>query len=516
MKLLIADDQESLHIFLDRTMNWEALGITDVRHAYDGKETLRLAEQFAPDLLILDIRMPFMTGLEALKSLQECSRKPKTIILSAHDEFEYARDALQLNAVQYLLKPVDISLMEAAVRSLVSDIRKEREASLTHAFGRLVHSRVFEPGSLQAIGEAFQALQIRRYAVLDVYGESGSESLMKAWISEGGSGGPADSEATVRPVIYRKSPNGYSCLLGLTAELPEPESSLLELARRVSARWTASFPEARVSIGVSRTAADPSLLLDLIGESEEANLLNFYAPENVSMYTEGCFSQDWCVSDFQKYKNAFKEKVALEFRQQALIQLVAELFRDFRQKRIHPDNVYALALHYLYTIGQAMNRTGMKNAFLDGISLDTLRQSRHIAELEAAFTAMIRQLAEAMEEAPGLSETVMKVREYVQLHYGEDLSLHTVSQLFAIDRFQLSRAFKQQFNVNYWTYVTQVRMEKAAEMLTGTDLKNSVIAAATGFVDESHFSRAFKKYYGMTPREFRQSKGGPSAVIPLA
>ncbi len=87
------------------------------------------------------------------------------------------------------------------------------------------------------------------------------------------------------------------------------------------------------------------------------------------------------------------------------------------------------------------------------------------------------------------------------------MSLQLIADRFGIDKFQLSRLFKQELGVNYWNYVMQVRMEKAAELLLRTDEKNSSIASATGFVDESHFSRTFKKYFDMSPKQYRMLHG---------
>ncbi|MNN53490.1 HTH-type transcriptional regulator YesS [compost metagenome] len=97
----------------------------------------------------------------------------------------------------------------------------------------------------------------------------------------------------------------------------------------------------------------------------------------------------------------------------------------------------------------------------------------------------------------------------MELHYAEDLSLQTVADAFGVDKYQLSRLYKQRYGINYWQFVTQVRMEKALELLGGTNLKNSVIAERIGFVDESHFSKSFKKHFGLSPKDYRAGKQMP-------
>lgn len=497
MKLLIADDQQSLHTYLLKMIKWEEFGITEIQHAYDGKQTLRMVRENAPHLVILDIRMPFMSGLEMLKQLHDLPRKPKTIILSAHDEFEYARDALHLNVAQYLLKPVDPHLLNKAVTALLGEVRQEYRQSLTREFGNLVHSRSFHPDTVELFRAAFAALQIDRYLLLDVCGDFPSGNLP----TEAFAGLIPDTEV----ICYRKSPDGYVCFMGLSSRWKEAKP--LEMARKIWEQWTESCPNARLSAGVSRVAEEPEEILHLLKQSEEANAMHFYSLEPVNAFAEGYFERDWPISEFQRYEKEFVEKTSFAFHTEALVQLVRELFGDFRRKRMHPDYVYTLISQCLRQIGQTPPASDSIGAEPQPGSPDFLRSFRNVDDLEAMFVSRIRRMEKQQDSALGLDETMLKIKQYIDLHYGEDLSLQTVARLFSIDRFQLSRLFKQQFHVNYWSYVMQVRMEKAAEMLTGTALKNSAIAAATGFVDESHFSRAFKNYFKMTPKEYRQSRG---------
>src|SRR5699024_3597223 len=100
------------------------------------------------------------------------------------------------------------------------------------------------------------------------------------------------------------------------------------------------------------------------------------------------------------------------------------------------------------------------------------------------------------------AELLERIKDFVDKNYNEDISLNNISKKFYIDKYQLSKLFKDYFSINYWTYVTKVRMEKAAGLLLNTDLKNYQIAEKVGYFDESHFSHAFKKYYGISPRKY--------------
>jgi len=200
--------------------------------------------------------------------------------------------------------------------------------------------------------------------------------------------------------------------------------------------------------------------------------------------------------------------VVREFAPEAARELTAEMFDCFCNSRIPPEDVYSLVLHFLYVIAQSIPSMGRSSTKLNNITMDDLRSYRNIRELELLFMSLIDHIASIMK-GPNLTEDmVMRVKQYVDLNYGEDLSLQMVADRFGVDRFQLSRLSKQEMNVNYWNYVNQIRMEKAAELLLRTEEKNSVIASVTGFVDESHFSRTFKKYYDVSPKQYRQLHRG--------
>ncbi|MGG1879828.1 helix-turn-helix domain-containing protein [Paenibacillus cisolokensis] len=508
MKLLIADDQKSLHTFLDKTMDWTALGITEKKHAYDGRETLQLLEEFLPDVVILDIQMPYMTGIETLRQLDETVKKPKTIILSAHDEFSYARDALRLEVYQYLLKPVDIVSLTATIQELLSTIREEEISKLSREFGKLVHTRTLEPASIAKVKRALNLLQIQYIAVLDLLNAADvSKSQLQEqllWTS-----------SVIPPIIYRRSQDYYSVLVGLDSMMDMDQ--LKELSRLVGASGRGQTQELAqflqdipVMIGVSPlmavTGDSAHRLLELVKRSEEALMAGFYTDDPVNVYGEVVVSQEWRMADFQPVEQAFREMVVHDFNLEAAKKLSADLFRQIRSLQIHPEGVYSIVLHMLYAIAQSSPRMAGTTSGRHTMAMEDLRQCRHVTQLEQLFNEFLTSIADSIKGVNPAVDLMMRIKQYIDLNYGEDLSLQVIADRFGIDKFQLSRLFKQEMDINYWNYVLQVRVEKAADLLIRTDEKNSLIASVTGFVDESHFSRTFKKYYGMSPKQYRQSR----------
>ena len=384
MKLLIVDDQLSLHRYLDKVMDWTDLGIADVKHAYDGEEAIDMIETLRPNLMIMDIHMPLLDGIESLKRIQHLDEIPRTIILSAYDQFSYAREALRLQVSQYLLKPVDAGLLRDALSELIHQSKTEAKQWIQAELERTLYSEQLEGDSLIKFQNGLALLSIQRFAIVTFEGISFSENKYSALLQE---------HSTIRidcVMCCNNRKEQQVVLVGGGEELTS--SHLRELSEAVIEKVTVTTAPCTLTVGISS-----------IAQAQDAA---------------------------------------------SLPQLIAESARAVR--------------------------------------------------------------VSATETISKLQDAVWRIKRYVESEIHEDLTLQSVADRFEIDKYQLSRAFKQEFGINYWAYVTQVRMKKAAELLVATNWKNINIAEHTGFLDESHFCRAFKKYFGVTPKEYRTSPIRPN------
>ena len=126
MRLLIAEDELWLRKRLVSTIDWSSYGISEVYEAEDGGEALEIALKEKPDIVITDIRMPELSGIDLMKKLNENSIFSKMIVVSGYDDFEYAQGALRMGAINYLLKPVDEEELLDSVKRCVEELKKEK------------------------------------------------------------------------------------------------------------------------------------------------------------------------------------------------------------------------------------------------------------------------------------------------------------------------------------------------------------------------------------------------------
>jgi len=160
------------------------MGFTEVRHAYDGEEAASMADTYRPDLMIMDIHMPLLNGIESLKRIQRSGNLPRTIILSAYDQFEYARDALRLQVSHYLLKPVDADQLRAVLGELIQESAAVGRQSIRSELNQTIYSGLLEAESLSIVRKGLQCLSVDRFAIMTFVDNSPSESDYSCWLHE--------------------------------------------------------------------------------------------------------------------------------------------------------------------------------------------------------------------------------------------------------------------------------------------------------------------------------------------
>ena len=125
-RVLLVDDEEDIRVGISRKMDWEGLGFTLVGEAENGRDALELAETLEPDLVLTDIKMPFMDGLELCRILTERLPASKFVVFSGFDDFEYAKQAVRMNVSEYILKPINAAELSDVLRKLKGQLDAER------------------------------------------------------------------------------------------------------------------------------------------------------------------------------------------------------------------------------------------------------------------------------------------------------------------------------------------------------------------------------------------------------
>ncbi|MBJ6362423.1 response regulator [Paenibacillus sp. GCM10012307] len=544
-KVLLVDDEADVREGLLLEMDWKACGFIVSGVAENGKEALELMESLDPDVVITDISMPFMNGLELAGRLRTLNPLLKLVILTGYDEFDYARQAVRLHVDEYLLKPFSSDTL----RDLLLRIRQRIEEEMSHRedIRRLQeHYRI----SLPMLGESFLASLLTR-------------RLPKALIAEKARsyGLRLNGHAYVVAAIALHSPEeeaspGPGQSLRASGDVDLMLHAMLNIAKEI---WDAE------RLG-SNFIYQNHIVLLAVGEGDEAwhsrlqgtldNVLRSIDHFLKLPITIGVGS---AVTDASHLKHSFTDALlALDYRlvlgsgkvidicdverrdnqhlrldelkEQALIrslkvgtaeelaEVVERLFADLHDASFAYSDIQLYLLEVVTAVLRTAKDAGVQfdTLFWPGFQLHSeLFNYADLREMQSGFydicSRIMGHIASYRQSA--YKELVEKAIRYTKENYMDaSLSIQKVCVYLHISAGYFSSVFKKEVKVTYGQYLMSIRMEAAKELLRATELKAFEIAERVGFADPNYFSFCFKKGVGVSPKEYRSRSlsGEPS------
>jgi len=528
--LLIAEDEQlerqALRFIVDR----HCPDIKIVGEAGDGASAVREASQQRPDIILMDIRMPEMNGLEAAKAIRALLPEVRIIMLTAFDEFEYAKQALQIGAVEYLLKPLRPADLVRTLGTVLEEVRQAKRKvqedfqlrqSLKEAIPYIQMSFIQDliSGNITDLDHfndraRFLGLEARPgvVMVLDV------DNFKQLTRSE-----PELKKQMVKQQLYRitcdivdtkvlVTPFGSDniiILLGVD-EADEPacvKGKALKLADTIRAAVSKAMGIS-VTIGIGRYYSDPREMHKSYSEALSAQRQRFYLGDNQIIHIEDVphLSAQPFHYPFH-YERTVMDKVRCGDRKHAK-EALAKLLDEIFAKNTSIESIKASVLELLIVLS--------RSAVEGGASLEqlTLLNFEHISRLvqcsgrEQVYYWMLESLDSFMDNMldnrNGMNTRVVnKACDYIVKNCHRNISLEEVSQFVHLSPFYFSRLFKQEKGCNFVDFLTRTRVDKAKSMLQNREYTIVRIAAESGYHDASYFCRVFRQEVGMTPNQYR-------------
>lgn len=535
LKVFLVEDERVIREGFRDKIPWEQYGFQLVGDASDGEMALPLIRRMKPDVLITDIKMPFMDGLSLSEIVKEEFPKIKIIIISGYDDFEYARQAITAGVDQYLLKPVTRSTLRNVLLELKEKIEQDMEQKDYQTQYR-DEVREFEQFALRRF---FEKLLDGKLTVKEIYEEAAAQSLQLTAscynlllfsIYEKGERSSRESrEQFVRKqeevfhyflrhpqyILFRLNIDSYGVLIkSEPAQMEElVENSLVHFKK------VCDPEEARLDWYVAVGAAVERLSL----------LPQCY--KNVNHYFAHRFIMPGLhILTGSTLPDHMPDQEENRIGSVDFLQMDPEIIRDFLarggEKEIH-DFVEA----YLQNIQSALKSRMFRSyvilnirfavvAFLESIGAE---QGEYLEEIENAVRVIRNEDTEVFEYFADMLGTAMGIRDrinsyqggkmlkkaldYIDGHYdSEALSLNLVAEQIGMSANYLSAIFSQSMQKTFVEYVTERRIEKAKKLLKQTEKTSGEIAKEVGYKDSHYFSFVFKKLQGCSPREYRAEK----------
>jgi two-component system response regulator YesN len=512
-KVLIVDDEQVEREGL-RAMLLRHLPGLDVELARNGREAIAKAAAFRPDLILMDIKMPGMSGLEAVDRIRRRHPDIQFVMVTAYDEFEFARQALKYGVKDYLLKPSRPAETAETVRRVLDGIAAERaeRAARARASGVLARMRPVLEADLVT-----QLLLDHRHEIgADelaewMGGRPERESFVMLFVLSGG-GREADVRfhAALRERVHRHASGWVGALTG--RHIPaiifrEPGMSYRAQAASLMQRilpLARDFP----GLGLFAGIGTPQRSLAGLRQSRQEALIASADPPGPVRYR---FYED--LPALRELKDRFPDKAAetafLEHVRTGRWDRVEEMALAYcdRWETGGFPLVHAAQrmLELLWLVSRVLAETGIETpppSF-------SFRMADYRA-LRAEVRSELDRLLQAARKIAGRMENslVERVKRTVLQRSHEDLSLERIAAEEGVSPYHLSRLFKAETGVNYIDFLTARRMEKARALLGNPRLSLKQIAFEVGYRDPNYFSRVFRKATGLSPREYRRLRLG--------
>ena len=467
---LIAEDEMLVRIGIASCVPWAELGIVLIGEAEDGEEAWRLWQEHHPDLLIVDIRMPGMTGTELLQRIRNEDRRCAAIVITNVEADDALEEVRKLGVSEILLKA---SMNKEDISRAVRNAGRTLQAG---AGGAQV------PGQDESGWQAWLSENREADPPFPVQGMTAVRFFPNGFLT------PALKRSLTNLMMHRMGdPEGYAvvsrddCLFFLQAEDRRETAApgcLAETARYIREHF-------RIDTGIVNIADEKPLSQIRQTAAQAAELLRdrrFFDEPLLTLDMEGVFH----TGRLDALRQTLARILPLRLQESGMAELKRELDRYAGSVGTDFDKTLGQAAPLLKTLGLPEKQDGLQGM--------TERICAQAEEQIRPETARIRP-------------EIRQVMDYITAHPGEELTLEQASGLVSYQSTYFSRLFKAETGCSYSEYVFRVRMLCAQDLLCRAELPIGEIAAKCGFTDVSYFSMRFRQFCGMTPRERREGSG---------
>ncbi len=531
LKVMIVDDEkivrDGISFILDKHF---ADQLEIAASAKSGREAIEKYSICHPDIILMDIHMPGINGIEAIEAIQDVDKRVKFIIISAYEQFEYAKQAVSLGVDDYILKPINRQKLVDVLTSVIGKIQREitnkqKELEIQEKLDKVLP--VLEYGYIYSIlmNNSFEKENIDYHSLLSIHKEYGY--IMVIDFGEGDS--PLELENKIGAGVknnmqYQKIRHTIKYKVGsivgplmvnriivlVYEDMPEVEYpqrvKAVELAQSIE-KQLRKITDSAVYIGIGTCYRHHRLNLSYneavsaISKMTDEHVLHIKdAKNNIDKERQYSFTK---IKSDEDYLLTKIEEGNINEVEKKLETFFTKLGRDYEDSM---DIVRKICSEFMVLVNASAFRNGVYSQD-DSImvDLDTLRGMSSFFNMKSWCSRYILDITKWIrkEKENKVSAVIGEAMNYIKENHDQDIRLKDVAEIVSISPQYFSKIFKDELGVNFIDYLTTVRMDEAKRMLRERDLSIKEICYKIGYKDPNYFSRLFKKVEGISPTEFQ-------------
>lgn len=525
-RVLLVDDEAHIRQGISQKMDWTSLGFSLIGEAENGQEALELAEQLRPDVILTDIQMPFMDGLELCQRLAPRLPASKFVVFSGFDDFEYAKQAIRMNVSEYILKPINaLELMtvlqnlkeqldtERAERKNLENIRHLYEESLpvlrelffTRLLdGRTCADRIHEEASRYQIDVSPQFWQVALIRLEHVHQQRelitlSVQQLMEEHLQV--------TNCQVRTFLYGE---GVACLAGFQG-IPQPYA-LIDAINRVC-KLSKSYLSVELTVGVGAPCNALSELVQSTAGAHSALEYRVLLGTGRAIYIGDLEPKIHTHLSFEEQDERALTNAVKLGSEEEIREVVAQLVTKVQQAGSALSQSHLFFLELVNCLLKLVRSAELELEEVFGVEFTGAMQITDFPSPQALGDWCLQcclQMRELIgrQRTDSAGRTIGKAKDFIGQHFSEsDLSVEMLCDYLHLSPAYFSTLFKRETGMSFTAYVTVIRMEEAARLLRTTEDKTYLIAEQTGYVDPNYFSYVFKRHFGLSPTKYRSGGG---------
>ena len=531
--ILIVDDEQLIRQGLRARIEYLGIDVDEIFEAENGLMALRLQEEHPIDVVITDIRMPDMDGLELIQEMQKKNNQIKFVVLSGYAEFSYAETAIRLGVKAYLLKPVSNDDLKAAFDKAYKEMEQtasvRQEVQMKKRMDR--EKQVYQQEkALNALFSSQEAGAVTREQLCKLCGydekmwAGGAESVLYLAILhinkesfEHQRFRPVDHELVrfmIRNIFEEIQAPCEKLLVNSLSDtrqmygifIGDDKKKLRMEVERIYLRMRSVLEKKMgiyLTIGVSRCRSqlegkETSEARQALKQRIIYGKANIYFYEDIRILGEQEFpvSQLHLLEQYIEHNEIFKVK-----------NLVQEIFSEELVKKYGSAYLRIMWIRILNLLLHHYERRGRNAAEIEKMlqNYNLLDRIQSLQEIRQKIIEMVMECVSTESVADANARTKIQMAiGYIQEHFAENLTVNVLAEHYGMSPNYFSSMFKKEMSRSAVNYITELRINQARELLYHSELSVVDISKKVGYEDSQYFFRVFKKYLGMTPLQYRE------------
>lgn len=487
-KVYLLDDEPYILEGLKYIVPWQEYGFKIVGSSSNGKDGFDNIITQNIDLIITDIMMPNMTGLELISKLKKEKYNANFLVLSAFQEFKYVKEAINMGAENYLLKPIDTEELSNNLKSIYQKIKKKEEQIIDKNIvkNNLLLKLITENYDENVINE-LNRLNIKfnddRYCIINIEVNDESYNI-------------EDITFKNKSILHVKNKSN----IYLIVDEYNIDDTIMELIELKNYMINKSGPILYISIG--SLVNNIREINNSFKASMEVNEYKIIHPNKswIKIYKEKIDINNYDNIEFEELKSILVNKEFIKTEE-----YINAIFTKLRcDEKLTPKQIKMKSIEIFLSVYNYFNESKVikdLHKYFDYI----INNNNTLDDIQIQLINMIRYIQSKLEQAEdSMSPVIIKLLDYIEENYKCDLNLKEISDKLNINSIYLGQLFQREIGILFSDYLNNFRINKAKKLLLDTNLKASEIGMLVGYRNKNYFYRKFKSIAGLTPSEWKK------------